>query len=81
MTSKKRDATSHTSRRSQPKFDAIMRELTGRDSGRNDEYVWLYSAPSALMHGDPEGMRQMFEADENGMIQGKIKIDKLTLML
>jgi hypothetical protein len=62
-----------------PRFDAIMRELTGRDSGRNDEYVWLYGAPSALMHGDPEGMRQMFEADDNGVIQGQIKLRDVQL--
>jgi len=75
----KRRDFAHVAKVTKPKFDAIMRELTGRDLGRNDEYVWLYSAPSALMHGDPEGMRQMFEADENGMIQGKIKLDNAHL--
>lgn len=39
----------------------IVREVAGRD-----EQVWLYAAPSALLHGDPEGLRQMMSTDESG---------------
>ncbi|MHB8145144.1 MAG: hypothetical protein ACYDEU_06070 [Vulcanimicrobiaceae bacterium] len=33
-----------------PGFDAVMRELAGRESGSNDEYVWL-CGPSAIGPG------------------------------
>jgi hypothetical protein len=29
-------------------------------------YVWLYRAPSAVLHGDPEGMRLIFERQSDG---------------
>jgi len=45
----------------------MMRENTrAGDPKRNDEYVWLYGAPSALMHGDPEGMRMLLPVDDEG---------------
>jgi hypothetical protein len=31
-----------------------------------DDYVWLYGAPSALLHGDPEGMRALLEQIPDG---------------
>lgn len=43
------------------RFDEIMRHVAS-----NDEYVWLYGAPSALMHGDPEGLRQLFPRNDDG---------------
>jgi hypothetical protein len=30
------------------------------------DYVWLYRAPSAVLHGDPEGMRLIFERLPDG---------------
>ncbi|MHB8355433.1 MAG: hypothetical protein ACYDDQ_01945 [Vulcanimicrobiaceae bacterium] len=53
----------------------IMREHTrGGDPQRNDEYVWLYGAPSAIMHGDPEGMRALFPIDDEERQQPKIEL-------
>ena len=53
----------------------IMRAHTrGGDPARNDEYVWLYGAPSALMHGDSEGMRLLLPADENGAVHPAIQL-------
>ncbi len=34
--------------------------------GDPDDYVWLYRAPSALLHGDAEGMRTLFERLPSG---------------
>lgn len=31
-----------------------------------DDYVWLYGAPSALLHADPEGMRALLEQHSDG---------------
>ena len=45
----------------------MMRAVTrGGDPTRNDEYVWLYGGPSALMHGDPEGMRTLMPVNDAG---------------
>ena len=51
-------AVAHLKKKS---FEQIMNVLAGPG-----EYVALYAFPSALMHGDPEGMRQLFEANEQG---------------
>lgn len=54
----------------------MMREQTrGGDRSRNDEYVWLFGGPSALMHGDPEGMRQLMPVDEEGHQHPTLKLD------
>jgi hypothetical protein len=53
----------------------MMREHTrDGDPRRNDEYVWLYGAPSALMHGDPEGMRTLLPVDEQGQQHAEITL-------
>jgi hypothetical protein len=53
----------------------IMRAQTrGGDPARNDEYVWLYGAPSALMHGDSEGMRMLLPVDEEGKARRTIQL-------
>jgi hypothetical protein len=36
------------------------------DLASSDEYVWLYGAPSSLIHGDPEGIRQIIPVDDKG---------------
>jgi hypothetical protein len=49
------------------KLGEMMRQHTrGGNEERNDEYVWLYGAPSALLHGDPEGMRTLIPVDSDG---------------
>jgi hypothetical protein len=42
-------------------FPELMTKYSDRD-----DYVWLYRAPSALLHGDPEGMRTLFERLPDG---------------
>jgi hypothetical protein len=42
-------------------FEMIFSEYAGPD-----DYVWLYGAPSAIMHGDPEGMRALLEQMPDG---------------
>lgn len=42
-------------------FEQIMNVVAGPG-----EYIALYAFPSAVMHGDPEGIRQLFELDEHG---------------
>jgi hypothetical protein len=51
-------AVAHLRRKS---FDVLMVEYSDRD-----DYVWLYRAPSALLHGDPEGMHTVFERQPDG---------------
>jgi len=45
-------------------FAEIMTTYGGRD-----DYVWLYGAPSALMHGDPEGIDHLIEILPDGTQQ------------
>jgi hypothetical protein len=47
---------------SEKSFEAIFLEFAGPD-----DYVWLYAAPRALMHGDPEGMRVLLEQRPDGL--------------
>jgi len=46
-----------------------------REFGTGDDYVWLYGAPSALMHGDAEGIRQLFETSDSGQEKITIKLE------
>lgn len=65
----------HVSHLRKVTVSAMMREHTrGGDPMRNDEYVWLYGAPSALMHGDSEGMRLLLPVDENGHARPTIRL-------
>lgn len=49
------------------KFADIIRDHTRPSESRtNDEYVWLYGMPSALIHGDPEGMRALLPLNTEG---------------
>jgi len=41
---------------------------------RTEEWAWLYGAPSVLLHGEPEGMRTMFELTD-GERRGRIDLD------
>jgi hypothetical protein len=43
------------------KFDQLMTTYATRN-----DYVWVYRAPSSLLHGDPEGMRTLFKRLPNG---------------
>lgn len=47
------------------------------------EYYFIYGAPSALMHGEPEGLRFIFDRDEEGNEKPKITVtdDQLNAML
>jgi hypothetical protein len=42
-------------------FAAIMTNYADKD-----DYVWLYGVPSALMHGDPEGIEVLIEVRSDG---------------
>ena len=42
--------------------------------GTADDAVWLYNAPSALMHGDPEGFRAMMDLAPEGGYQLRIEL-------
>lgn len=54
----------------------MMREQTrDGDPDRNDEYVWLYGAPSALLHGDPEGLPQLMRIREDGSQHIEINLE------
>lgn len=44
-------------------FDDIMEPYA-----KKADYVWLYKAPSALLHGDPEGMRIFAEVHPDGAL-------------
>lgn len=48
----------------------IMREVAGASP-----HVWLYRAPSALIHGDPEGLRSIMEVDKAGNQTLRIDLD------
>jgi len=43
------------------KFDKILGQYAN-----SDDYVWLYGAPSALLHGDPEGLRALLVQQPDG---------------
>lgn len=47
------------------------------------DYYFIYAAPSALMHGEPEGMRFIFDRNEEGIEKPKIIVtdDELNAML
>ena len=64
---------SHVAQMNRVPLADMMHEQT-REPGehRNDEYVWLYGAPSAIMHGDPEGMRRLLPVDDNGIIHPEL---------
>lgn len=66
----------------------IMQDLTidpldPTSDSNHDAYVWLYGAPSALMHGEPEGMRFVFERDEQGYEHPRVRVsdDQLNAMI
>ena len=61
---------SHVAHITKRSFFEIMKELAS-----GDEYAWLYGSPSALIHGDPEGMRQVFKIDEHGNQRVVINLD------
>jgi len=42
-------------------FEAIFAEYA-----EPGDYVWLYGAPSALLHGDPEGVRVVLQQRPDG---------------
>jgi hypothetical protein len=57
----------HVAHMAEVRLSEMMRHYTrAGDPLRNDEYVWLYGAPSALLHGDPEGMRDLMPVDDDG---------------
>jgi len=41
-------------------------EMIFSEYAEPDDYVWLYGAPSAMLHGDPEGMRALLEQMPDG---------------
>jgi hypothetical protein len=58
------------------KLGQMMREHTrDGDPKRNDEYIWLYGAPSALLHGDPEGIRTIMPVDDQGHTHLSTSVD------
>ena len=65
----------------------IMQELAvdplHPDSVTDGEYYFIYAAPSALMHGEPEGIRFIFDRDEEGNEKPKIRVsdEELNAML
>ena len=66
---------SHVSHLRRLTMSDMMREQTrGNDPTRNDEYIWLYGAPSALMHGDSEGMRVLVPIDEKGQGRPTVRL-------
>jgi hypothetical protein len=50
-------------------FAEIMDEISTRR-----EYVWLFGAPSALLHAEPEGLRQMLETMPDGSQRPRITL-------
>lgn len=65
----------------------IMKELAidplHPETVTDGEYYFIYGAPSALMHGEPEGMRFIFDRDEEGHEKPKIIVsnEELNAML
>jgi len=62
-----------------PHLKTVMHELISEGVSPSiyegdGEYVWLYGAPSALMHGEPEGIRFIFEQDNNGINTPKTRV-------
>jgi hypothetical protein len=49
------------------RFDELMKAY-----GDRDDYVWQYRAPSTLIHGDPEGIRTLFEVLPDGQQRSRI---------
>jgi hypothetical protein len=49
-------------------FENIFREYAGAD-----DYVWLYGIQSAMLHGDPEGMRAVIELQPGGSRVARIE--------
>lgn len=40
----------------------------------HDAYVWLYAGPSSIMHGEPEGVRYVFERDTEGNEHPRVRV-------
>ena len=45
-------------------LDVVIKEC-----GTGDDYAWLYGGPSALLHGDPEGMRIVLDVNDEGVMR------------
>jgi len=60
------------------RFGTIMRRYAS-----SDDVVWLYNAPSALMHGDPEGFRALMDVspDGAGFLRIELAIEEVNAML
>jgi len=60
------------------RFSQLMKRI-----GAGADYPWLYGAPSALIHGDPEGMEQILPVDDQGKMTVVISLpdDQLNAMM
>jgi hypothetical protein len=54
--------------------ELIIESVSPLNYKGDSEYVWLYGAPSALMHGDPEGIQFIFQQDGNGTNTARMRV-------
>jgi hypothetical protein len=75
---REKEQYSRVARLNKLKFSRILTELATRD-----EYEWLYGAPSTIIHGDPEGMEHVLDADKaTGRITPKqFPIERVNAMM